>query len=105
MGKFRDKLKGRRQSTNIEDARNRGSDYYKDLKKKERQESQDLQDIIGNYSKHLRNKTDLSRQESDAYTKFKNVKARDPERMYEKAKKLVRLGDDVFPKEFSKPFK
>ena len=105
MGKLKDKLKGRRQSENIEDARNRGSNYYKDLKKKERQESQDLQDIVGGYSKHLRDKTDLSRQESDAYTKFKNVKARDPGRMYEKAKKLMRLGDDVFPKEFSKPFK
>lgn len=105
MGKLKERLKGRRQSTNVEDARNRSSNYYKDLKKKERQESQDLQDIVGGYSKHLRDKTDLSRQKSDAFTKFKNEKAREPERMIERAKKLMRLGDDVFPKEFSKPFK
>ena len=101
MGKFKEKLKGRRQSKNIEDVRTDpiskiiGSD-------KKKLEDQDLQEIKGRLSVHLKDKKPMAEQESDSYTKFRNKKGTQPERMMSKAKKLIRLKDDIFPKEYSK---
>lgn len=104
MGKFKEKLKGRRQSKNVIDARNDSVSQVIATDTKGR-EDKDLQVLKGKLSVHLRDKTPMAEQKSDSFTKFNNEKRREPDRMLARAKKLIRLGDDVFPKEFSKPFK